>query len=160
MKKFFIYCLCLNFLVILSCNDGYDPKPNNYSKLLTGENKKTWLLTGVQFREDGKPLESWEVPPDDCAFDDLYIFYANDERRFEIDEGPTKCDPADAQIFLTDTWAIVNATATLEFVVPVLLPFKLPYIIHELTETKLQVEIYFNEEKHSYRMVFKSVSSE
>jgi len=118
------------------------------------------MLIGIQFREDGKPLQSFEVTADDCAYDDLYVFYANDERKFEIDEGASTCDPADPQIFLTDSWALVNATATLEFIIPVLVPFKLPYIIHDLTKDKLVVEIYFNEEKHSYRMIFESVSSD
>ena len=160
MKKFITYCLCIITLVSASCDEGYDPKPNTYSKLLTGENKKTWILAGIQFREDGKPLQSFELPAEDCVYDDLYIFYANEDRTLEIDEGATTCDPADPQTFLIDSWALVNATATLEMIIPLLAPFKLPFIIQELTEDRLQVEIYFNEERHSYRMVFESVSSE
>ncbi|MDH5397935.1 MAG: hypothetical protein OEX02_07305 [Cyclobacteriaceae bacterium] len=147
-------------LIATGCREKFEPKPLEYSKLLTGENSKSWQMIGIQFREAGKASESYELPLDDCVFDDLYIFYADESRTFVIDEGASKCDDADPQIYLTDKWAMINASATLEFTIPILAGFPLPYIVKELSESRLVAEIYFNDDKMSYRMIFKAVKSD
>lgn len=159
MMKYLSYILIFISVVVISCTEPLQPKPYTYSQLLTGENVKFWRLEGLQFRQDDKAPQSFEVP-DDCVFDDLYVFYATDDRKFEIQEGATKCNPEDPDVFLTESWSLTSGRATLEFVIPILAPFKLPYIVQELTENRLVVEIYFNENKQSYRMIFGDVRSE
>ena len=146
-------------LSILGCREDFEPTPYTYSKLLTGETKKAWKLAALQYRSDERPLITYDLPLDDCAFDDLYIFYADDTKTFEIDEGVSKCNPDDPQLFITDNWSLVNATATLEMVIPILIPFRYPYIIKELSEKRLMVEVYFIGNKESYRMIFIPIKS-
>ena len=147
-------------LISGACSEQFEPKPFTYSQLLTGENVKTWRLAAFQYRQNGKAVDSFVLPSDDCVFDDLYLFYANNEKRFEIDEGARVCTPGDPQTLLVDSWGLVNATATLEMVIPFLVPVKLPYILQKLEDDEFEVEIYFNEDTESYRFIFELVDSE
>lgn len=158
MKGIFIILL-LSTLFFIRCTEYPEPKPYSYSKLLTGENSKTWELVGLQFRENGKPPDSF-VLPEDCIFDDYYVFYATSDKRFEVQEGPSKCAEEDPDVFITDKWSLTSGTATLEMVIPILANFRLPFIVQELTEKKLVVEIYFNDNNQSYRMIFNEVKTE
>jgi hypothetical protein len=71
-----------------------EPVPNTYSQLLTGTEKKTWKLVSLQVFDNGQgsgviPVQNGLNP---CIADDLYTFYANDERKFELNEGSVKCN--------------------------------------------------------------------
>lgn len=155
----YIIILIIGILLLNSCREDLEPKPYTYSRLLTGENAKHWRMTGLQFREEGKVPQTFQLP-NDCVFDDDYVFYNSPDKKFEVQEGLSKCNENDPDVFVTDNWALVSARATLEMVVPILAPFKLPFILKELTEDRLVIEIYFNENKQSYRMVFKRVKTE
>ena len=153
--------IILSLLLMLgACSEEFEPKPFTYSQLLTGKIKKSWRLAGFQYRVDGKAVESFNLPSNDCFFDDLFVFYANEEKRFEINEGNSVCTFGDPQIFYEDSWALVNANATLEMAIPFLASFKLPYILRELKEDEFSVEIYFNEDTESYRFAFELIASE
>ena len=144
------------------CTEQIEPTPLTYTKLLSGESSKAWIMTAYQIREKDKPTISVPVPfgPEDaCVFDDQYVFSANEERSFTINEGASKCDPNDPDIFITDNWSMVNATATLNFVVPILFSGSLPFTVHKLTEKQLEVDFFF-EEFSSYRFIFKHVENE
>lgn len=155
------YSIIIILLIFsFSCSEQLEIKPLTYSQLLTGKTSKTWRLSGLQLRENDRPLESYNLPPNNCGFDDLYIFYANESKTFVIDEGPSKCNESDPQIFVSDTWSLVNATATLEMVLPILIPFRYPYIVKELTENRLVTEVYFADGIQSYRMIFTLVDEE
>lgn len=158
MRKIVLFVGLLLFLG--ACSEEFQPKPFTYSKLLTGETKKTWRLAAFQFRADGKPVESVVLPSNDCVFDDLYVFYASSDKRFQVNEGRTTCNVEDPLVIVEDTWSLVNATATLEMVIPFLTNFKLPYIVQDLTENELAVEIYFNDDTESYRFVFEVIETE
>lgn len=146
--------------ILLSCSEKFEPKPLTYSQMLTGEVKKSWRATGIQVREGGQSVGNFILPESDCLFDDLYVFYANDERLFEVEDNTRKCSPDDPDIIVADSWALVNATATLEMVIPFLAPFKLPYILRELEEDEMTVEIWLDvEEGDSYRIYFAAVDT-
>lgn len=147
------------------CSEKIEPKPATYSQLLTGTEKKAWKLVSLQVIDDGQksgvfPI-STQVKP--CEADDQYMFYANEEHKFEYTNGPTKCDPTEQDVILEDTWSLVNANATLTFVLPFFNSSALPYKIKNLTATVMTVELYFdqltsNNLNASYQFTFNSVT--
>lgn len=143
------------------CSERVEPKPLTYTQLLTGPNQKTWRLVSFQVFDNGNssPVTPVQGQFDPCITDDLYTFYANDERRFEATEGASKCNAADPDVFLTDQWTLVNATATLDFAFPLLTSQRLPYTIKNLTGTVLTFEFYFPDLEASYRFTFNSVTT-
>jgi hypothetical protein len=151
-----IFGIVIFLMVISSCSEKLEPKPQTYSQLLTGSTSKTWKLTAIELIEGDSPPYAFSLPA--CISDDLYVFYAGEGNFYQVLEGPTKCDPEDEDIYLEDTWSLVNATATLNFIFPLLASIRLPFIIKKLTETNLIIEIYFDEDDEgnssSYRMQF------
>jgi hypothetical protein len=92
---------------------------------------------------------------DPCIADDLYTFYANDTKTFEVREGASKCNAADPDVYVENNWSIVNATATVSFVMPLLTTqIALPFTIKTLTENTMTVEFYFENLDLSYRFIF------
>ena len=110
MKKLLIF---IGIVSLLGCREELVVEPITYSKLLTGDVSKSWKLEVIQFRENY--VKQWEFDvPNNCIYDDLYVFYANSVKTVEINEGNSTCNEGDPLIFLTDTWALVNANATIE----------------------------------------------
>ena len=148
-----ISCVAL-MPVLTSCSEEVEPTPATYTQLLTGTTSKAWRLTEIQLYENGQQSYS-EPAPNDCVFDDLFVFYAGEGKKFEVNEGASKCDPNDPDIFVEDTWSLVNASATITFVFP---PFggdsQIPFILKRLTERSMTVEYYFTEDNTSYRFTF------
>ena len=155
--------LIMGSLFLGSCSEKFEPKPFTYTQLLTGKEKKSWQLAGLEIREEGKIVG--RLFPDQflrqCVYDDLYVFYANEEKLLQVDEGFLKCDPADSQIFVESRWAFSNANATLEMIVPWLAPFPLPFVVQELSEDELSIEIWLDLENiESYRIIFTEIETE
>jgi hypothetical protein len=157
MKKKTAYIQIIGLLAIMmgfgGCTEEVKPKPYTYSQLLTGTTSKAWRLTGIQLIEEGQQPFSFNIP-NNCVYDDLYVFHADKDRTFEIHEGASKCDPGDPDVFFTDTWSIVNATSTINFLLP-LLPSG-TYTLKSLTENSFTMEYYFEQDKYSYRFIFTS----
>ncbi|WP_420147974.1 hypothetical protein [Spirosoma sp.] len=147
--------------LISGCSEKIEPKPSTYSQLLTGTEKKTWKMVSVVINDDGQssgviPVSQLNTAP--CITDDLLTFYADAEHKFEASEGTTKCSASDPDIYVTDTWQLVNANATLEFYIPIL-NGKYPWIVKNLTENALTVEYYFGDINASYRFTFNAVTT-
>lgn len=146
------------------CSERIEPQPLTYTQLLTGPNQKSWKLVSYQVIDAGNssqviPVQGQFNP---CVADDLYTFYANAERKYEASEGASKCSAGDPDVFLTDQWALVNATATLQFVFPILSDQALPYTIKNLTSNVLTIELYLQnlqELNASYRFTFNAVTT-
>ncbi|HEX8529894.1 MAG TPA: hypothetical protein VF646_07715 [Cytophagales bacterium] len=129
------------------CSEEVKPEPPTYSQLLTGKESKTWRLSSFQVFDDGTGsgtvnAREFDAP---CIVDDLYVFYANDVKTMEVEEGASKCNPADPDLVLEDTWSLVNASATLEFNFAGFIPQKLNYKVRNLTENTLTVEFYYQD---------------
>ncbi|MDB5243496.1 MAG: hypothetical protein JWP57_4121 [Spirosoma sp.] len=159
----------LRFLLILvlfsglfaNCSEKFEPKPVTYSQLLTGTEKKTWRLVSLQVFDNGQTggvIPITQSGLDACEYDDLYTFYANDEHKFEVSEGASKCNAADPDVFVTDTWTLINADASLEFIFPIL-GGKYPWTIKNLTTSVLTMEYYFSDINASYRFTFNSTTA-
>ena len=87
MKKLILYPLF--FAVLASgCSEKREPKPLTYTQLLTGETKKGWLFTSIIVYDNGKPSPTYNARDiiDPCFADDQYVFYANEEKKFEISD--------------------------------------------------------------------------
>ena len=139
------------------CSEEVKPTPVTYSQLLTGTESKSWRLTNIRIIDAGEDSGPINVQRDfnPCVADDLYTFYANDTKTFEVREGASKCDAADPDVYVENNWSLVNATATLSFVMPLLTTeFALPFTVKNLTENTLTVEYYFEDLDLSYRFVF------
>ncbi len=151
--------LCVGGLLFLnSCTQVKDPKPLTFTKFLTGETKKSWLFTSIIVVDKGQastPFPANQVI-DACFADDLYTFYADDQKKLELSEGRSKCSPSDPDIYFTDSWSYVSSSAQLQFVFPVLTGQSLPYTIKSLTNNTLVVEYYFGDIDASYRITFTS----
>jgi hypothetical protein len=145
------------FFTFSRCSEDVKPTPVTYTQLLTGKESKSWRLNTIRIIDDGEDsgnLSSRQVF-DNCVADDLYVFYANDLKTFEAQEGASKCNPADPEVFVEDTWSLVNATATLTFVMPILTTEgALPFVIKNLTENTLTLEFYAGDVNLSYRFTF------
>lgn len=142
------------------CSEKIEPKPITYSQLLTGTEKKTWKVVSVQIFDNGQGsgviLAQNALNP--CIVDDLYTFYANEEHKFELHEGVTKCNSANPDLLVTDTWTLINADASLEFPLRIL-GGSFPWTIKNLTASVLTIEYYFSDINASYRFTFNSTSS-
>ena len=146
--------------LLTGCSQKIEPVPNTYSQLLTGTEKKTWKLVSLQIFDNGQgsgviPVQNGLNP---CIADDLYTFYANDERKFELNEGSVKCNATNPDLLLTDSWTLINADASLEFPLRVL-GGSFPWTIKNLTASVLTIEYYFSDINASYRFTFNATSS-
>lgn len=142
-----------------SCTEIKEPVPLTYTQLLTGTEKKTWLLTSFEIIDEGEgtgDIPAAELFDNNCERDDEYVFYAGSERKYEFSNGPVKCSPTEAEILLTDRWTFTNANATLEFAFPLLAGGnRLPFIVKSLTADRMVLEIYLGEDiDASYRFIF------
>src|SRR6478609_7042058 len=106
--KIFVVFLLMS---IISCSE--DPKPvvEEFYKIITGQTKKTWKVTSIKWTGDAKDDITYNLST--CYKDDLYTFYANEERLYEVSNGPTKCSDSEPDQLVSDQWAFVNATSTL-----------------------------------------------
>ena len=143
------------------CAQKIEPVIPTYSQLLTGTEKKTWKMVSVEILDDGNssgviPVNQLNANP--CITDDYLTFYADAEHKFEASEGPTKCNAGDADIYVTDTWTLVNANASVQFYIP-LLNGVYPWKIKNLTAQTLTVEYYFSDINASYRFTFNPVTT-
>jgi hypothetical protein len=147
----------LFFLLASGCHEELEPTPYVYTKLLTGENNKTWAMTFVEETEGGKVTDRFPV---ECAQDDDYIFYATSDRLYEVRSGSDICFE-DEPASMTDTWSFNNATATLTIILPIFSSNRLPFIVRKLDEDDLTLEIFFDQEgTASYRIYFELTDEE
>lgn len=142
------------------CSEKIDPKPATYSQLLTGTDKKSWKIVSYQVLDNGNA--SSVIPAqsglDACIADDILTFYADAEHKLEVSQNAIICYPNEPDIYVTDTWTLVNANASLEFYLPVL-NGKFPWTIKNLTATVLTIEYYFPDINASYRFTFNSTTT-
>jgi hypothetical protein len=94
------------FLFLNSCKKE-DAKTK--TQLLT---QKEWVMKKLEQKEGSNPWVDEFLSFDACSKDDRYVFKANGT--YEFNEGPTKCDPADPQVFDTGNWIFTNNETKLQ----------------------------------------------
>ncbi len=108
MRKTNLLLIVSLFLAALSCKK--DEEPTN-KELLCGKN---WILTAetvspaINF--DGILISDLYAQMDDCTKDDVSKFNTNGTYTFE--EGATKCDVNDPQVWDSGTW-VFNSDQTI-----------------------------------------------
>lgn len=138
--------------IMLSCHESLEPKPYEYTKLLTGKISRTWQLSIIEETLNGEMIDRFAL---DCANDDKFIFYATSDRLYEVKSEAFKCFN-DEPAVTTDSWAFNNATATLTIILPFLSSSQLPFIVRKLNDKDLTLEIFFDETgTASYKIYFK-----
>ncbi len=141
------------------CSEKIEPKPTTYSQLLTGTEKKTWKMVSLQLIDDGNASSVIPVAQlNDCSTDDVLTFYADAEHKFEASQNTNICYPKEPDIYVTDDWTLVNATASLTFYIPF---FDGKYLstVKNLTANVLTIELYFGGINASYRVTFNSTTT-
>jgi hypothetical protein len=147
------------------CTEKIEPEIPTYSQLITGTEKKSWRMVSLEIIDDGKSSGVISVAQavaqqqiDACIADDLLTFYADADHKFEASEGATKCNSADPDVYVTDTWVLINGNATLQFYLPILNGVY-PWTIKNLTAQSMTIEYYFNDINASYRFTFNPVTT-
>ena len=154
MKK----ALTLFVMIAFACTDQLEVLPYTYSRIFTGDSKKGWSIRSYQYTEEGKAPQTAQLP--DCLADDLYIFFANEERRMEVRDNDDKCSPDDPDLIAEGNWGFSNSGATLTMPFPLLADVPLPFILREAEEDEMTIEIFFNDNKSSYRFNFREADLE
>jgi hypothetical protein len=144
--------LILLMMTCLACTEPLEVVPYDYPQIFTGGDKKGWSIRSYQYTEEGKAPETGHL--EDCYEDDIYIFFANEERRFEVWNNKQKCDPADPDLITEASWAFSNTGAALTIPFPLIVNQPLPFILRSAEEDRMTLEIFFNDNKSSYRFNF------
>ena len=147
------YLAFILVVIAAACTEEPEVIPYTYTDAITGGDKKGWNIRSYQLLEEGKGTQTGRLS--DCLADDLYIFFANEERRMEVRDNDEKCDPADPDLITEGNWGFSNSGATLTMPFPLLADVPLPFILREVTEDRMTIEIFFNENKSSYRFNFR-----
>jgi hypothetical protein len=137
------------FSLALSCSEEIKPIPFDYSRILSGNTSKTWVLRRwVLLRErDGQVDFTFNEYSDlnPCMRDDRYIFYRNPEKAYEVNNGFLKCSANEPDVLLSDTWSFTNAGATFYFVLPLIADFAVPFIVKEIDNKNLTLMVYLDQ---------------
>jgi hypothetical protein len=142
----------ISLALLAACTEQPEVTPYEYPRIFTGDEKKGWSIRSYQYTEEGSATQTGQLA--ECIEDDLYIFYANTERKMEIREGNTTCSEGDPDLIAEGTWSFSNTGATMTIPFPLLVDGVLPFIVREVDDDELVLEIFFNDNKSSYRFNF------
>lgn len=115
MTKAYLTAAAFALLTLSSCKKDGDDKPA--SELIVG----SWILTSqvytpaiFDFDNDGDLDTEAISNMDPCDADDLFVFKAGGTG--DLDEGASKCDPGDDQVYGTFSWEISSDnTITIDY---------------------------------------------
>lgn len=148
----------LLLLAGVSCTEEIVPEPYTYTKVFTGENKKTWAVKFVEETLNGEIIDTFSIA---CSDDDQYTFYNNVERTFEVETGNQKCSDPEEADRIEDTWSYTIGSTSLTMILPFLTPdYSLPFIVREVDKTTMEAEIFFDNNTASYRIHFSAVDED
>jgi hypothetical protein len=142
---------------VISCSEDIKPTVYNYSQVFTGKTKKTWVIDRLVQRQDGKSDQNLSL--DACGKDDQYIFYANDEKLYEVNNANSVCGGDDSDpILVSYTWSFNNANASLTMVMPhVFGNFLIPFTVLKATKDEMDLEVFLDQQNTvSYVVILKS----
>ncbi|MFC5271066.1 DUF5004 domain-containing protein [Adhaeribacter terreus] len=109
MKNYLRLLTVACVFIFTACdNDDEDVNPNRTQLLTSG----SWKITSstvnpaLDFNGDGTIETDLTQFIKACTLDDITIYRS--DKTYSEEEGATKCDPADPQVFRSGTWALGN----------------------------------------------------
>lgn len=157
MRRSFTIFIVIALVSVMSCSEEFEPKPYTYSRFFTGQNNKTWKIKLVEDVMNGEVTDRWMA---DCLVDERFVFYANAEHSFEALTGSRKCFTEPEADQFVEAWSFNNATAALVMIIPFIADVALPYIVREVDENDLVVEIFYDQENTQSRRVHLEATDE
>jgi hypothetical protein len=147
--------------ILFACTEEVVVKPFDYPKIFTGEDHRSWVIRSFQIVREGRGTISGDPVSffGACVADDIYTFHYNSERSYVITDGAKKCSASDPDVIVDSSWSFVNSTSTLTIIMPILSDQPLPFTLKEVDDTKLVIDIYYDETS-AYRFNFKTTSVE
>lgn len=137
---------------IISCKKDSEPIPQTRTEMLTSS---PWKWTGGTITPafdvfgDGKPISGdYFSKAPKCWQDDIYIFTS--ANKFMHDEGGSKCDISDPQIYSEGTWAFETAENVIRIKTSTNVNDDSLWGINEITATSLKVLEYYTENGKTY----------
>ena len=147
MKNLHIWLVVLSMSLVFSgCEKDNDPPSK--SEIIAGKDWK--IKTYFVSENNGTPYDVFASPNvSECTKDDIYKF--SSDGKYMIDEGVTKCNQQDSQIYEEGTWVI--SEDILKRTYPVTNgDFTETYTIIELTQTQMVLERTITEQGRSYKL--------
>lgn len=159
MKRILKLLPAFVLLIFMQCTEEIKPEGPDYYHIFTGKNKKTWRITKVAWTGEGKSDVTLSFSS--CYRDDIYAFYANKDNQYEVTGGAQKCSGDESTTLVSDTWSFVNATATLNIIIPLFSDSTLPFYLIKASSSEMVLEIYLDQDNiYSYQVTMQSVSEE
>lgn len=140
-KQITLYVTFSILLFAAACKKASEPTPPTRTEMLTSSPWK-WVAGTVtpayDIFGDGKPINGdYFTKAPKCWQDDIYTFTS--ANKFTHDEGATKCDPADPQIYSQGTWAFETGENVIRIKTSSNSSDDSIWQINELTSTSLKV---------------------
>ena len=150
--------LWLFALIAIGCTEENTPTPYTYSKVFSGENQKTWVVSELLITKIGEETQSYDLST--CERDDRYTFKADREKSFIVDNGSVKCaveegETPEEDVYVEASWAFANSGATLTIPIPRIFGnFYIPFYVREITSNRMVLEIFADQENTiSYQVI-------
>jgi hypothetical protein len=102
MLKSTVKLLPFLFLVLFTVNSCKKKNDNKSKTQLITE--RDWKAVKIEEKDNSLPWEDQLAGEPVCITDDRYVFRVNNT--YEINEGPTKCNISDDQIYDTGAWSL------------------------------------------------------
>jgi len=104
--------LFISLFLNINCGKKEDAMPVSNQQLLTTSGG--WKLTAETLSPPFQGITDYYAELDPCEADNILKFLSNGT--FSIDEGATKCDASDPQLYITGTWSWnSNNTLTMSY---------------------------------------------
>ena len=151
MKNYLLLLEVASSVSLSSCGNDDDEVVKSKTELLTSSGWKTTALTinpGFDFDGDGVKETDLMAGQDACNTDDITVYKT--DKTYTEEEGATKCDPTDQQVYGTGTWTfnsdetVLSTTASGSGNTPT------NYTITELSESTMKFTTTFTDSATTY----------
>ena len=146
MKNYLLLLAVAASVSLASCGNDDDEVAKSKTELLTANAWKTTSLTinpAYDFDGDGVKETDLLAGQLACNADDITVYKT--DKTYTEEEGATKCDPADQQVYGNGTWAFNGDETVLSTTAAGSGNTATNYTITELTESSLKLTTVFTD---------------